>query len=963
MKITKSTPRKNVRDLLKKGLTSANNIEISSIISKIRRPKNQYHKNGIDGEDLPEKEQVINKKLILLGLLAGNVVFFFGNYGINMFWNFLDSIMTSDKSLLDNNINTSFNFKYFFVNSGGSKLFIPMYFIMVLGITTLLYVKLKRNSKESIAYGQKGDSRLATIKDIQQQYAEIPEKTVTYKGIGGVPISHYMDKYYVDVDTVNTIVLGASRSGKGETFIVPMIDNLSRATEQSNMVVNDPKGELFSASKETLEKRGYRVLVLNIDDPLQSMSFNPLQLVIDSWANKDYHEASKRANTLTAMLFASGMGTDNEFFYKSAKSAVNAIILTIVEDCFKNNAIEKITMYNVAQMLNELGSLFYTDPTNPNKELNALDEYFNTLPQGNQAKIQYGSTSFAGDKAKGSILSTASQGIEMFTSDLFGKLTSKMSIDLKEIGFPKSLQFRLDTSLTGKRVFVRFLRKEGNTLTLISENRIKVKALGLCVLNFDEQLKHGDILEVVYKESDSKKQHVRYSMDFSGQIKDPHDSSVELRKYKTEKGFTALSTEKIVLKYTDKPTAVFMVIPDYDPSNHVIGSIFISQLYTELATNCKDTPSKKCFRRVHFILDEFGNMPAIDNMSGIMTVCLGRNILFNLAVQSYSQLEDKYDKGAKTIKENCQNHILIMTNDPDTIEEISKKCGRKTEAVYSSNGKHMDIDPSIGRSADEQRLITPERASQLIEGEQVILRNLHRQDKDRNKIRPFPIFNTKETNMPYRWQFLNDDFDTRKDINDIDIECSHIDLSLYDNLIPFASFIKDLKTRLHYSILNKTKITMKDFELFSLLPPKQQEQFDYEEIVSLLENERNQSNVVDMEAKKIDEQLKNSISSFREVVESLKLSFKLVPEDQINEEQIQFFERHLFSKDFCQMMLDSHIQSITLEDLMKFIPDIEACLKVTQHVTLTLKAPVVIIKNATKVNESMERLLDVTKVA
>lgn len=163
------------------------------------------------------------------------------------------------------------------------------------------------------------------------------------------------------------------------------------------------------------------------------MSFNPLQLVIDSWANKDYHEASKRANTLTSMLFASGMGTENEFFYKSAKNAVNAIILTIVEHCFDNNCIEKITMYNVAQMLNELGSLFYTDPKNPNKEKNALDEYFNTLPQGNQAKIQYGSTSFAGDKAKGSILSTASQGIEMFTSDLFGKLTSKMSIDLKRL--------------------------------------------------------------------------------------------------------------------------------------------------------------------------------------------------------------------------------------------------------------------------------------------------------------------------------------------------------------------------------------------------------------------------------------------------------------------------------------------------------------------------------------------------
>lgn len=72
------------------------------------------------------------------------------------------------------------------------------------------------------------------------------------------------------------------------------------------------------------------------------------------------------------------------------------------------------------------------------------------------------------------------------------------------------------------------------------------------------------------------------------------------------------------------------------------------------------------------MLDEFGNMPAIDNMDGIMTVCLGRNMLFDLVIQSYSQLETRYDKAFKTIKENCQNHILIMSNDEETIEEISK---------------------------------------------------------------------------------------------------------------------------------------------------------------------------------------------------------------------------------------------------------------------------------------------------
>ena len=46
---------------------------------------------------------------------------------------------------------------------------------------------------------------------------------------------------------------------------------------------NDPKGELYKGSKETLEERGYEVQVLNLETPDQSMSYNPLQLIIDAY--------------------------------------------------------------------------------------------------------------------------------------------------------------------------------------------------------------------------------------------------------------------------------------------------------------------------------------------------------------------------------------------------------------------------------------------------------------------------------------------------------------------------------------------------------------------------------------------------------------------------------------------------------------------------------------------------------
>ncbi|MCU5685737.1 type IV secretory system conjugative DNA transfer family protein [Bacillus wiedmannii] len=576
---------------------------------------------------------------------------------------------------------------------------------------------------------------------------------------------------------------------------------------------------MYSASKDTLEKRGYDVQVLNILDPLQGMSYNPLQLVIDAWVNGDDQEAAKRVNTLTFSLYNKPDAGENEFFNTSAQNAINGIILAIVEYCVKNNCIEKITMHNVSQMLNELGTFYYKEDPDDFTEKNALDEYFKSMPQGNIAKMQYGSTSFAGEKAKGSILATANQGLQTFADKMFAKMTSKSSLDLKQVGFPKNLFFQLDEQFLNKRVTVSF-HKNNHEKTEIASYKIKVKALGMCNMNFDEMLEDGDLLLIRFQDEEDPKKRYRllYSLQFEKlldekgrvvyQKKEGCEHQPEYQRQVTLnlKANTFPLKPKAKLLYSDKPTAVFMIVPDYDKSNHALASIFIKQLYTELSTNCNDTKGKKCFRRVHFLLDEFGNMPPIDDMGGVLTVCAGRNMLFNLVIQSYSQIEKLYDKQAKEIKQNCQNHIYIMSTDPETIEEISKRAGHKTVIGKSSNESYLDVDNKVTKSADQQRIIFPDRLSQFLEGETLVIRALHRQDKNRKKVRPYPILNTKETTMPYRWQFLGGLFDTSNDLNEIDIPSLHIGLNLKDLYLNFLDFIVNSDARNQYASKQKTEL-------------------------------------------------------------------------------------------------------------------------------------------------------------
>lgn len=697
--------------------------------------------------------------------------------------------------------------------------------LFLIGISTMLiYFRLNTVGSDQIAFGQKGDSRFTTVNELKKQYKTIDRNAKNYPGIdtfdgvGGIPVSHYKKKYFIDTDTVNSLILGISRSGKGETTITPFIDILSRATIQSSMVVNDPKGELYASSKETLEARGYDVQVLNIQDPMQSMSYNPLQLVIDAWLEGNPEEAGKRANSIAYTLYNNPEAGDNAFFDEGAQSAVVGMILALVEHCVDNDMIEKITFNNVLSMLNTLGQWNYTDK---NQEKNALDEYFTNLPGNHVAKQRFGTTKFAGDRTKGSIFATTSNGLQPFVDPSFAKMTSRNSLSLKQIGYPKNLYGQLHEKFLNERIDIAFIREADKST--IKAYKVKVKAQGRFSLNFDEfdgkevneeeGIRTGDYLLVKYdnktliyqltfKEKTDEAGHVVMNKSVKHEGQPEYESKVELNEIKN-----TFDSEDIItpvrLNYSNKPTALFMIVPDFDSSNHALASIFVKQLYTELASNASETKGNKTFKRVHFILDEAGNMPPIDDLDQVLTVCAGRNILFNLVVQSFNQIDSKYGSKASTIRENCQNLIYILSKNEDTIEEVSKQAGSITDLSVSQNNKEAGkLGDSVNYSAEELRLITPTRLRQFIEGEQLVIRSLHRQDLERKKVRPFPILNSGETRMPYRWQFLSQWIDTSKDLNEIDIASEHENLNLNDLAIDFTPFFVNENQKLKYEKQN-----------------------------------------------------------------------------------------------------------------------------------------------------------------
>lgn len=259
---------------------------------------------------------------------------------------------------------------------------------------------------------------------------------------------------------------------------------------------------------------------------------------------------------------------------------------------------------------------------------------------------------------------------------------------------------------------------------------------------------------------------------------------------------TAESTMNLEdIGFGDKPIAVFIEMPDYDKSAHFLGSVFIRQLYFVLARKATRQQNGRCKNRVKIIADEFGNMPAIEAMENIITVCLGRNISFDLYIQAYAQLNKLYGDNAKTISGNCGNTIYILSDDDDTTKQISANLGNETIVDMQRNGSRLSANKTIMETTADKPLLNPNELEELKPGECVIKRIMKRRDLKGRLITPHPIFNSLENKrrLLFRYEYLTDTFPNpdEVDISDVNKEdLSHIKVNerVWDYRMSFALF-------------------------------------------------------------------------------------------------------------------------------------------------------------------------------
>lgn len=424
------------------------------------------------------------------------------------------------------------------------------------------------------------------------------------------------------VEPIHTLCVGTTSSGKTSRFVVPSLQLMSMSASKPSFVVTDPKGELYEKCSNKFRKEGYDVKVLDLRNPFRSMQWNPL-----SYPYKMWH----RSYSLDKEVKVHPPG-DNPKNH--------------------NLILQRPFDFNTTTWFQFNGTAFV--------DRNVLENELRVLAK----KLQDDTFSALND------ICTTVCPIESGKDPTWEKTAKRLIHAILMAMLEDSLIPEL--GLTEEKFTFYNVAKMVNTTDSGRDTYATLKKY-----LFDYRDKFSKVPEMASTALQNADTTTKNYMGFAtGYMSLFSDTGISLMTSATEVDFVNMD---------EKPTAIFLIIPDEVRVRYPLAIVFVVQLYKKLVEKAQGMGGR-LKRNVYFMLDEFGNMPKFPEFGSIMTVGRSRGIFFELCVQSYSQLYQVYgQEEGKIIKDNCPIQVYIASEDTVTNKEFSELLGKKTVVEESMN--------------------------------------------------------------------------------------------------------------------------------------------------------------------------------------------------------------------------------------------------------------------------------------
>lgn len=424
------------------------------------------------------------------------------------------------------------------------------------------------------------------------------------------------------VEPIHTLCVGTTSSGKTSRFVVPSLQLMSMSGSKPSFVITDPKGELYEKCSNKFKKEGYDVKVLDLRNPFRSMQWNPLTYPYKMWHRSYSLDKEVRVHPPGDNPKNHNLILQRQFDYNSTT-------------WFQFNGVSFVDRNVLENEMRVLAKKLQDDT------FSALNDICTTV-----CPIESGKDPTWEKTAK-----------RLIHAVLMAMLEDSL---IPELG------------LTEDKFTFYNVAKMVNTTDSGRDTYATLKKY-----LFDYRDKFSKVPEMASTALQNADTTTKNYMGFAtGYMSLFSDTGISLMTSASEVDFVNMD---------EKPTAIFLIIPDEVRVRYPLAILFVIQLYKKLVEKAQGMGGR-LKRNVYFMLDEFGNMPRFPEFGSIMTVGRSRGIFFELCVQSYSQLYQVYgQEEGKIIKDNCPIQVYIASEDTVTNKEFSELLGKKTVVEESVN--------------------------------------------------------------------------------------------------------------------------------------------------------------------------------------------------------------------------------------------------------------------------------------
>ena len=226
----------------------------------------------------------------------------------------------------------------------------------------------------------------------------------------------------------NVLVIGGSGSGKTRFFLKPNLMQCTSDSYPTSFVVTDPKGDIVIDAGKLLQRKGYRIKILNSINFKKSMHYNPFAYL---HSEKDI---LKLVTTLIANTKGEGKGGD-DFWIKAETLLYTALIGYIFYEAPKEEQ-------NFSTLVEFINAMEVREDDEEFK--NPVDLMFDELAERDPnhfAVRQYAKYRLAAGKTAKSILVSCGARLAVFDIAELREVTAYDELELDTIGDRKTALF------------------------------------------------------------------------------------------------------------------------------------------------------------------------------------------------------------------------------------------------------------------------------------------------------------------------------------------------------------------------------------------------------------------------------------------------------------------------------------------------------------------------------------------